>query len=218
MVKKNENAACATDQLQTAMTINAMQIVTSLVATNRANVNDIPKLLDKIVDAFKSSAAVSGLATVESVLEQIAPSTPAPKVDAPVSVTADSEFLAQYPALCTEEESLEDTGDGKMYCIIDKKRVSFLRKHLNKTYGLKFEDYKRIYGLSEDYPSTPPKFKAAKRDTAKGQKLGHHRRAARVEATANENAVIAKAGGKATPSGRTRRTTVVSAAPQSAAA
>lgn len=234
MVKNNVPQAAETD-LHNAVVLNAIDITASLVKNQKAEINQIPSLVDQIVQAFTNSAAMSGIA-IPSVLAATTVATP-PAVEAGAATRKKRElsgeereamlarmakaraaravakaqaelpvlrrgrgrprkepevkpeplahakrdrdqarhyrtFLLRNPAKCSIAESLEDTGDGKMTCLIDGKRVSFLNTYLLRNYGMTFEDYSRIYGLPADYPTTPPKFKAGKREDAKRVGLG----------------------------------------------
>ena len=306
MVKNNVQKSAETD-LYNAVVRTSVDIVGTMVKEHRAEINQIPVLLDKLVSAFAKSAAVSGIAIPnfeaapapvvapeaevksevtrkrdlsgpahEAMLAKMAKVRAArgKKVAAPEEVTEtaapeavaevvseaveaprrgrgrprivreeapkpeplahaegdkdqkalDRQFLRRNPAKCTIKQSLKDTGDGKMTCLIDGKRVSFLATHLQRNYGMTFADYSRIYRLPADYPTTPPKFKAGKKEDAKRLGLGtrqmrlaHKEKVEALatndvidtiptETTAETPAVVAR------PSGRARRTTVVDVA------
>lgn len=96
----------------------------------------------------------------------------------------DAAFLSTYPAQATAKDSLVDTGDGKMTCLIDGKRVSFLKKYVETRYGMSLGDYKRVYNLPADYPATPPKFHKAKRKGALAIGLGRKKTEQVTEAEA----------------------------------
>jgi predicted transcriptional regulator len=141
----------------------------------------------------------------------------------------DRAFRQRNPAKCTVKQSLNDIGDGKMTCLIDGKRVSFLETHLKRTYGMTFVDYSRIYKLPADYPTTPPKFKAGKQQDAKRLGLGtvqmrqaHKEKlaaSAGVDAPVESNETTAETPVVvARPSGRARRVKVVDVNAVSAAA
>ena len=306
MVKNNVQKSAETD-LYNAVVLTSVDIVGTMVKEHRAEINQIPVLLDTLVKAFAKSAAVSGItipqaeavtapfaapeaevkteatrkrelsgpareamlvrmanaraakgtkvaqpveAAAPSVSEPVAEVAPeageaprrgrgrprivreeAPKPEPLAHAEADDDqkaldrkFLRRNPAKCTIKQSLKDTGDGKMTCLIDGKRVSFLATHLKRNYGMTFADYSRIYRLPADYPTTPPKFKAGKKEDAlrlglgtKQMRLAHKEK---IEGNAN-NDVIDNVGTETTaetpvvvarPSGRSRRTTVVDVA------
>lgn len=301
MVKNNVQKSAETD-LYNAVVLTSVDIVGTMVKEHRAEINQIPGLLDSLVKAFSKSAAVSGITIphaeaaapeveaktevtrkrelsgpareamlvrmanaraakgtkVATPVEAVAPAVSdpvaevvaeageaprrgrgrprivreeAPKPEPLAHAEADGDqkaldrkFLRRNPAKCTIKQSLKDTGDGKMTCLIDGKRVSFLATHLKRNYGMTFADYSRIYRLPADYPTTPPKFKAGKKEDAlrlglgtKQMRLAHKEK---IEGVAN-NDVIDNIGTEATaetpavvarPSGRSRRTTVVDVA------
>ncbi|TLX16514.1 MucR family transcriptional regulator [Rhizobium sp. MHM7A] len=303
MVKNNVQKIAETD-LHNAVVLTAVDIAATMVKSHRAEINQIPGLVDQIVQAFTNSAAVSGIAIPsavpatasaeaaevktdarkkrdlsgparEAMLARMARMRAAKgtKVEAPVETPVevdqevpaeepvlrrgpgrprkvpqakpeplahatddadqaelDSAFRRRNPAKCTIKQSLKDTGDGKMTCLIDGKRVSFLNSYLQKNYGMSFEDYSRIYGLPADYPTTPPKFKAGKKEDAKRLGLGtiQMRQAHKAKlALASEAGVEDTEGNRATaetpvvvarPSGRARRTKIVDVTAVTAAA
>jgi predicted transcriptional regulator len=60
MVKNNVHKTAETD-LHKAVVLNALDIATTMVKSSQAEINEIPGLVDKIVQAFSNSAAVSGV-------------------------------------------------------------------------------------------------------------------------------------------------------------
>jgi predicted transcriptional regulator len=318
MVKNNVHKSAETD-LYNAVVLTSVDIVGTMVKEHRAEINQIPSLLDTLVKAFTKSAAVSGITIphaeaptapvvvpeaevkagvarkrdlsgpaheamlarmakaraakgnkISSPVETIEQATPEPVAEVvseareeaeaprrgrgrPRIIRAeepkpeplahaeadddqkalDKKFLRRNPAKCTVKQSLKDIGDGKMTCLIDGKRVSFLATHLKRNYGMTFADYSRIYGLPADYPTTPPKFKAGKKEDAKRLGLGtkqmrlaHKEKIAgatddSVVEIATHESVVENTGNETTaetpvvvarPSGRARRTTVVDVA------
>lgn len=301
MVKNNVQKTAETD-LHNAVVLTAVDIAATMVKSHRAEINQIPGLVDQIVQAFTNSAAVSGIAIpsampeatevkadkkrdlsgpeheamlarmagmraargtkakapaeapvegtqevlpepVAAVVSEASEEIVAPrrgrgrpriiKIEEPKpeplahaegdedQAELDRVFRRRNPAKCTVKQSLKDTGDGKMTCLIDGKRVSFLNTHLQRNYGMSFADYSRIYGLPSDYPTTPPKFKAGKQDDAKRLGLGtkEMRQAHKAKlASASEAGVPGIEGNETTaetpvvvarPSGRARRTKIV---------
>jgi len=79
MVKNNVQQAAETD-LHNAVVLNAIDITASLVKNQKAEINQIPSLVDQIVQAFTNSAAMSGIA-IPSVLAATTVATP-PAVEA----------------------------------------------------------------------------------------------------------------------------------------
>lgn len=311
MVKNNVQKTAETD-LHNAVVLTAVDIAATMVKSHRAEINQIPGLVDQIVQAFTNSAAVSGIAIPSAVPATASAEAAEVKTDArkkrdlsgpaheamlarmarmraakgtkveapvedPVEVTQDvpaepvaevaaeepvlrrgpgrprkvpqakpeplahanddadqaeldSAFRRRNPAKCTIKQSLKDTGDGKMTCLIDGKRVSFLNSYLQKNYGMSFTDYSRIYGLPADYPTTPPKFKAGKKEDAKRQGLGtiQMRQAHKAKLASAAEAGVGDAEGNETtaetpvvvarPSGRARRTKIVDVTAVTAAA
>jgi predicted transcriptional regulator len=305
MVKNNVQKSAETD-LHNTVVLTAVDIAATMVKNHRAEINQIPGLVDQIVQAFTSSAAMSGIAIQSAVptAAVVAPEAVEPKtsvlkkrdlsgpardamlarmatvraargtkvqtseeaqeaVAEPVAdvvtlepmvrrgpgrprnvkpeplahaegnadqAELDKVFRRRNPAKCTIKQSLKDTGDGKMTCLIDGKRVSFLNKHLLKTYSMSFADYSRIYGLPANYPTTPPMFKAGKKEDAKRLGLGskemrqaHKAKLALVseggdaeteinEATVETPVVVAR------PSGRARKVKIVDVTAVAAAA
>lgn len=304
MVKKNVQKTAETD-LHNTVVMTAVDIAATMVKSHRAEINQIPGLVDQIVQAFSNSAAVSGIAIPmaekandEKSVAQAKPKTPkrkkrdlsgpahqvmnlaetastevlvaAPEVAAPVEAveTTSSEtqetaatkrgrgrprkikieapspkphlehaekaeaqdeydqmFIARNPPKCSIEDSLLDTGDGKMTCLVDGKRVSHLKSYLAKTFGLTFPEYMRIYSLPADYPVSPPKFRENKQKFARTIGLGTvEMRQAYKEKMALEDVTTVSAPAEeppvvvARPSGRPRKTRVVDVAAVTAAA
>jgi predicted transcriptional regulator len=306
MVKNNVQKPAETD-LYNAVVLTSVDIVGTLVKEHRADINEIPKLIDTLVSAFTKSAAVSGIAlpltasaatpvaaqeaeisteavrkrdlsgpaheamlarmakaraargktvaasdegsqsTAPEMVAEIAPeSVEAPRrgrgrprivreemprpeplehsKKAKIQKALDKKFLRRNPPKCSIEESLMDTGDGKMTCLVDGKRVSFLDTYLQRNYAMTFADYSRIYDLPADYPTTPPKFKEGKKEDAKRLGLGTKQmrlaHKEKMEGLANSDVIEANEPEKtvetptvvARPSGRARRTKIVDVA------
>ena len=63
-------------------------------------------------------------------------------------------------------------GHGEITVLFDGKRLKMIGRHLRTRYGLSFADYKRIYGLPDDYPSCAPGYAAERSRHARNQGLG----------------------------------------------
>jgi predicted transcriptional regulator len=85
---------------------------------------------------------------------------------------ARAEFRVKYPPVCPPEATLDPGDDQKMTCLIDGKRVTFLKQHLTKNYGMPFSVYSTIYELPVDYPMTPPAHQVRMSQIAKKGGLG----------------------------------------------
>jgi predicted transcriptional regulator len=57
-------------------------------------------------------------------------------------------------------------------CLEDGKKLLMLRRHLRTAYGLTPDEYRRRWGLPDNYPMTAPNYAAKRSAMAKNHKLG----------------------------------------------
>lgn len=93
-----------------------------------------------------------------------------PVVLTPEQMAFDHDFLARHPVLegITVENSI---GATHLTVIFDGKKLKMIKRHL-ETYGINFDDYKRIYSLPDDYPSVASGYAGERRKHAIRQGLG----------------------------------------------
>jgi hypothetical protein len=96
----------------------------------------------------------------------------------------DAEFRAKHPPL--EGLNARNTvASDKITVIMDGKKLKMIKRHLLTKYGITFEDYKRIYGLGDSYPSCAPGYSLERSEHAVKQGLGTERVAkVKIEAEA----------------------------------
>lgn len=100
-----------------------------------------------------------------------------PRADAPKGVVTaaqrefDALFLATYPPMegLTPENCI---GHDEITVIFDGVKLRMIKRHLLKKYGLTHEDYCRIYGLGDDYPSCSEAYRDHRSMHARNQGLG----------------------------------------------
>lgn len=75
------------------------------------------------------------------------------------------------PAVSVEESIHPDY----IICLEDGKKLKMLKRHLKTFYNLSIEDYKRKWGLPENYPVVAPNYTRTRSDLAKNMGLGKRR-------------------------------------------
>ena len=69
-------------------------------------------------------------------------------------------------------------------CLEDGKKLKVLKRHLRTSYNLSPEEYRKKWGLLDDYPMVAPKYAAQRSKLAKQIGLGKSRRKGRKKAAA----------------------------------
>ena len=69
-------------------------------------------------------------------------------------------------------------------CLEDGKKLKMLKRHLRTSYNLSPEEYRKKWGLLDDYPMVAPKYAAKRSELAKKIGLGKSRRKGRKKAAA----------------------------------
>jgi predicted transcriptional regulator len=69
-------------------------------------------------------------------------------------------------------------------CLEDGKKLKMLKRHLRTSYNLSPEEYRKKWGLLDDYPMVAPKYAAQRSKLAKQIGLGKSRRKGRKKAAA----------------------------------
>ena len=67
-------------------------------------------------------------------------------------------------------------------CLEDGKKLKMLKRHLRTSYNLSPEEYRKKWGLLDDYPMVAPKYAAKRSELAKKIGLGKLRRKGRKKA------------------------------------
>jgi predicted transcriptional regulator len=67
-------------------------------------------------------------------------------------------------------------------CLEDGKKLKMLKRHLRVSYNLSPDDYRKKWGLLDDYPMVAPKYAAQRSELAKKIGLGKLRRKGRKKA------------------------------------
>lgn len=90
-----------------------------------------------------------------------------------------------------------------LVCLEDGRRVTMLKRYLQRRYGLTPADYRRRWGLPDDYPMTAPAYAARRSAWAKQLGLGGKRAAATPEPAAEPTtAASRRAGGRPVAGGQ----------------
>ena len=69
-------------------------------------------------------------------------------------------------------------------CLEDGKKLKMLKRHIRTSYNLSPEEYRKKWGLKDDYPMVAPKYAAQRSELAKKIGLGKSRRKGRKKAAA----------------------------------
>jgi predicted transcriptional regulator len=128
------------------------------------------KLVTEIVSAFVSNNSVSNkqipdlITSVHQTLKNVdekPPETLKPAVPIKRSVTPDY-----------------------IVCLEDGKKLKMLKRHLRVSFNLSPDEYRKKWGLADDYPIVAPKYAAQRSELAKKIGLGKSRRKGRKKAAA----------------------------------
>ncbi|CUI95575.1 MucR family transcriptional regulator [Cognatishimia activa] len=66
--------------------------------------------------------------------------------------------------------------DDKVYCLICGKGFTMLKRHLKAEHGLTEDEYRKMFGLPDDFPLVAPNYSKRKAAYAKKAGLGKYRR------------------------------------------
>ena len=66
----------------------------------------------------------------------------------------------------------ESVTDDYIVCLEDGKKMQMLKNHLNSLYKMSVDDYKKRWGLPDDYPSVSPSYTKRRSLIAKNTGLG----------------------------------------------
>ncbi len=71
-----------------------------------------------------------------------------------------------------------------LVCLEDGKKLKMLKRHIRNSYNLSPEEYRKKWGLLDDYPMVAPKYAIQRSELAKKIGLGKSRRKGRKKAAA----------------------------------
>lgn len=74
------------------------------------------------------------------------------------------------PAVPIEESITPD--QNYIICLEDGKKFKMMKRHLKSSYGMTPNDYRKRWGLPQDYPMVSPGYRALRREVAKRIGLG----------------------------------------------
>ncbi|WAJ28795.1 MucR family transcriptional regulator [Antarcticirhabdus aurantiaca] len=146
-------------------------IITSYLSNNQVPASELPALIASVRAALEAPAGGRPAAEAEPV--DLTPAVPVKK-----SITPD--YLI----------SLED---GRPY--------KSLKRHLQASYGMTPDDYRRKWGLPADYPMVAPNYAAARSALAKSMGLGRKR----IDAVEPEPEPVAEAPAPKPRRGRAKK-------------
>lgn len=139
------------------------QVVASYAGRADVTQDDILTLAQRLIPVFASTPAQSA--------------SQAPAADAAVA----TEKPIVKPAIALEKAVTDD----KVYCLCCGKGFTMLKRHLKAEHGLTEDEYRTMFGLSEDFPLVAPKYSERKAAYAKKVGLGKYSR----DADADQGAV-----------------------------
>jgi predicted transcriptional regulator len=122
-------------------------IVAAYAARPEVGPDDIVELVRKLLPEFEGAAAPA-----QTAVARIATAT--------------------SPALPVEQAVTPDM----VYCLCCGKGFKMLKRHIGAEHGLTEGQYRRMFGLSEDFPLVAPSYSERKAKRAKQQSLGKYSR------------------------------------------
>lgn len=122
--------------------------------------------------------AGNGNATASEVLQVLRESMEIMGGQEPISVSqiqeAEAEVQPQEPEEITPVmEPQEAVSDNNIACLVCGKRFRTLKRHLKSAHGMDEHEYKKRFGLPEDYPLVAPVLSQKRREVAKEIGLGN---------------------------------------------
>ena len=139
------------------------QVVASYAGRADVTQDDILTLAQRLIPVFASTPAQS-----------------TSQAAAPVAAVATEKPIVK-PAIALEKAVTDD----KVYCLCCGKGFTMLKRHLKAEHGLTEDEYRTMFGLSEDFPLVAPKYSERKAAYAKKVGLGKYSR----DADADQGAV-----------------------------
>jgi predicted transcriptional regulator len=79
-------------------------------------------------------------------------------------------MIAKNPPPCSIEDSVQPD---YLICLEDGKHLQVLKRHLKTSFGMSVEEYKRRWGLPDDYPTVAPNYSRRRSSIAKDAGLGY---------------------------------------------
>lgn len=118
----------------------ATQIVSAFIARNPVPPEDLPQLINNVTAAL---LRVSELVMLYEAAQ-----------DDTLVRSRDSVLSRQRPAVSIEDSVTAD----HLICLEDGKRLKMLKRHLRAVYDMTPDEYRRKWGLPEDYPMVAPNY------------------------------------------------------------
>ncbi len=135
------------------------QVVASYAGRTDVSQDDILSLAQRLIPVFTGIPSH----TVSHSTTTIAPNA----VETPIV----------KPAIAIEKAVTDD----KVYCLCCGKGFTMLKRHLKAEHGLTEDEYRTMFGLSEDFPLVAPKYSERKAAYAKKVGLGKYSRDGEAE-------------------------------------
>ena len=85
-----------------------------------------------------------------------------------ISANQDEGQITSTPAVAIDESVFPDY----IVCLEDGKKLKMLKRYLKTFYNLSIDDYKRKWGLPEEYPAVAPNYAKTRSNLAKNMGLG----------------------------------------------
>lgn len=139
------------------------QVVASYAGRADVTQDDILTLAQRLIPVFANT-----------------PAHAASQAPAAVAAAATEKPIVK-PAIALEKAVTDD----KVYCLCCGKGFTMLKRHLKAEHGLTEDEYRTMFGLSEDFPLVAPKYSERKAAYAKKVGLGKYSR----DADADQGAV-----------------------------
>ncbi len=157
------------------------EVVTAYLGSNQLAARDLPGLIQDVFNTLSglggsaehdveadSDTGNEAVAAIEVAPEPEAEEEPQPAVE---SVTA-AESDQLTPAVPIESSVTDDV----IYCLESGRGFKTLKRHLSSKYGMTPDEYRRKWGLPEDYPMVAPNYSKRRSETAKKIGLGRRPR------------------------------------------
>ena len=146
------------------MTINDFEHGGMEMATDGAQ-TDLTELTTKIVAAYvgRNSVQVADLPNlITTVRQALATLGQAPE---------QAEAVELKPAVAIKKSVTAEY----IICLEDGKKLKMLKRHLNASYNMSPDEYRRKWGLPDDYPMVAPNYAKSRSDLALKLGLGRKR-------------------------------------------
>lgn len=129
----------------------ATQIVSAFIGRNPVPPEDLPQLINNVTAALLR------------VSELVAYYEAAQEIDRRAGLGGEGELPRQRPAVAIEKSVTDD----HLICLEDGKRLKMLKRHLRAVYDMTPEEYRRKWGLPEDYPMVAPNYAKVRSELAR---------------------------------------------------